>query len=188
MTRQNGAYFDEEYLRQGSPTNITFAETLSRRDATSAAVTLAATGVELAVAIPLQAGDVVANVTFVIGATAAVTPTAGYAVLRSPAGAKLVQSADFATTARTANTAYTVAMTAAQLITTPGLYYIGLSFTAGTVPTVHGITFGNAVMSGAIGLSIPILSQSHGSAVGAVAPATIATPTTVVSFPYLVAT
>lgn len=30
MTRQNGPYFDENYLRQGSPTNSTFAESVPR--------------------------------------------------------------------------------------------------------------------------------------------------------------
>jgi hypothetical protein len=188
MTRQAGPYYDEDYLRQGSPTNSLFAETLPRIHSTSAAVALAATGVELAVAIPLQFGDVVSNVTFVVGATAAVTPTAGYAVLRDPAGAKLVQTADFGSTARGANTAYTVALTAPYTVTVPGLYRVGLSFTAGTVPSVEGVTLGHAAVAGAIGLSAPILAQTHGSAVGATAPATIATPTTVAAFPYLVLT
>ena len=30
MTRQNGPYFDENYLRQGSPTNSTFSESVPR--------------------------------------------------------------------------------------------------------------------------------------------------------------
>jgi len=188
MTKQNGPYYDENYLRQGSPTNTTFAETIPRIQATLGTIVLPATGVELAVGIPLQFGDVVANLSFIIGATAAVTPTAGYVALRSPAGALLAQSADFATTARAANTAYTVAMTAAYLVSTPGLYYACISFTAGTIPTAHGMNLGNAVVAGAVITGVPILAQSHGAAVGAVAPATIATPTTVATVPYLIAT
>lgn len=188
MTRQAGPFYNEDHLRQGAPMNSLFAETLPRISSTSAAVAIAATGVELAVRIPLQFGDVVSNVTFVVGATAAGTPTAGYAVLRDPAGAKLVQTADFATTARAANTAYTVALTAAYTVTTPGLYHVGLSFTATTVPTLEGVALGNAVVAGAIGLAAPILTQTHGSAVGGTAPASIASPTTVVAFPYLVLT
>ena len=189
MTKQNGDFFDPEYLRQGSPTNATFAETCSRLDAV-ADLAIAATGVALAVAVPLQAGDLVSNVTFVTGGTAAGTPTAGFAALYSSAStpALLAQSADFATTARAANTAFTVAMATPYLVTTAGLYYVSISFTASTVPTLRGCTLANAVMAGAVVNGAKVLTQSHGSAVGGVAPATIATPTTVFAVPYLVCT
>lgn len=182
MTRQDGPRINEEHLRQGSPVNSLFTATFPRTTTLGNTV-IAATGVELAVAIPLQAGDVVTNITFVTATTAAGTPTAGYAALRSPAGALLAQTADFGSTARAANTAFTVALATAQLISTSGLYIVGISFTAGTVPTLSGVTHNNAVVCGALGLSMPVLAQSHGSAVGAVAPATIATPTTVATVP-----
>jgi len=187
MTKQNGPYFSEDYLRQGSPTNTTFVETIPRY-AAGVDLAIAATGVELSIGVPLQAGDIVTNITFFTGATAAGTPTAGYAVLRDSTGAKLAQTADFGSTARAANTAYTVALATAQLITTPGLYYIGISFTATTVPTLRGASVLNAVIAGNLGLSAKVLSQSHGSSVGATAPATIATPTTTFALPYLVCT
>lgn len=187
MTKQNGPYYDENYLRQGSPTNTTFAETVERILVTSS-VAIAATGVEYSVGVPLQFGEVVTSITFVTGGTAAATPTAGYAVLRDPSGTKLVQTADFGSTARAANTVYTVALTAPYTVTTPGLYYLGISFTAGTVPTLAGAALNNAVVAGALGLSAKILAQTHGSAVGATAPASIATPTTVASVAYMVAT
>ena len=38
MTRQNGPYFDENYLRQGSPTNSTFAATAPATIATPTTV------------------------------------------------------------------------------------------------------------------------------------------------------
>jgi len=178
MTRQAGPTFNEEHLRQGSPTNSTFAETMPRLFAgTDNAI--AASGVVLSTGVPLQAGEVVTNITFVTGATAAATPTAGFVALYSPAGALLGQSADFGSTARAANTAFTVALATPVTIQTPGLYYVAISFTAGTVPTLRGATVGNAVVAGALGLSARVLAQTHGSAVGAVAPATIATPTTV---------
>lgn len=178
MTKQNGPYYNEEYLRQGSPTNTTFAESMPRYLA-STDNAIGATGVCHATAVPLQAGDTVTSITFIVGATAAVTPTAGFAALYTPAGALVAQTADFGSTARAANTVYKVNLATAQLITTPGLYYVVISFTAGTVPTLRGVTTGNAVVAGAIGLSAPVLAQTHGAAVGAVAPATIATPTTV---------
>lgn len=187
MTKQNGGTYNEEYLRQGSPTNTTFAETMTRLLA-GGDVAIAATGVEIAVAIPLQAGETVTSITFIVGATAAGTPTAGYAVLRDPTGVKLAQTADFGSTARAANTAYTVALTAPYTPTSAGLYMVGVSFTASTVPTLRGVSVGNAVVAGAIGLSAKVLAQTHGAAVGAVAPATVATPTTVATVPYLVCT
>lgn len=187
MTKQNGNLYDEQWYRQGKPTNTTFAETVPRQFVTTNGA-IAATGVELCAAIALNPGDRVANITFVTATTAAGTPTAGYAVLRDIDGAKLAQTADFGSTARAANTAFTVALTAAYQITVGGLYYVGISFTAGTVPTLRGYDLGNAAVAGAIGLSLPILVQSHGSSVGATAPATVATPTTTGVIPYLVLT
>lgn len=187
MTREDGPRIDHEHLRQGSPKNSTFAESLPRyMCGTDNAI--AATGVCHATAVPLQAGDVVTNITFVTGGTAAGTPTAGFVALYSPAGALLAQSADFGSTARAANTAFTVALATAQTIITPGLYYVSISFTAGTVPTLRGMTIGNAVMAGALGVSAKVLAQTHGAAVGATAPATIATPTTVATPCYFVLT
>ena len=188
MTRQNsGTHHNEDYLRQGSPTNTTFCETIPRILA-GGDVAIAATGVVNSVGCPFQFGEVVRNITFITGGTAASVPTAGFAAVYSPAGALLGQTADFGSTARAANTAFTVALASALIIDTPGLYYVAISFTATTVPTLRGVTVGNAVVAGAIGLSAKVLSQTHGSAVGATAPATIATPTTVATIPYLVCT
>lgn len=180
MTRQSGDRINRDYLFQGSPTNSTFVETCPRYlAATDNAI--AATGVAHATAVPLQCGDVITNITFITGGTAAGTPTAGFVALYSSATtpALLAQSADFGSTARAANTAFTVPLVTAQTITADGLYYVSISFTATTVPTLRGITTGNAVVAGAIGLSAKVLAQTHGAAVGAVAPATIAAPTTV---------
>jgi len=176
MTRQSGPYYDEEFLRQGSPANTTFAETMSRVITVNSGVTIGATGVEHSTAVPLQFGDLVTNITFVTSGTAAATPTAGYVCLRDVNGALLAQSADFTTTARAANTAYTVALATPQLITTPGLYYVGISFTAGTVPTLVGTTIGNAATAGAVVTGARVLARTHGSSVGGVAPATSVTP------------
>lgn len=184
MTKQNGNLYHDDYLRQGSFTNATCQESISRLQA-GGNIAIAATGVELSIGIPLNAGDVVTNITFITATQAAVSPTAGYACLRSPAGALLAQTADFGSTARAANTKYTVALATAQVITTPGLYYVGISFTAGTVPTLRGVDLGNAAVPAALITGMPILVQSHGSSVGATAPATIATPTTTSTVPYI---
>lgn len=182
---------NSEHIRQGSPLNATYAESVPRW-AAAADNAISATGVALAIGVPLQTGDTVTNISFTTGATAAGVPTAGFAALYSPAGALLAQTADFASTARAANTEYTVALATAQAITSPGLYYVSISFTATTVPTLRGATVGGAVVSGAGSITSPtarkVLAQSHGTAVGAVAPATIAAGTAVVTIPYVVCT
>ncbi len=187
MTRQNGDLFDPEYLRQGSPTNATFAETLPRWAAPSNLSALT-TQVMLSVGLPLNAGDLVTSLTFVSGATAAGTPTNWWFALYSPAGALLGQSADQTSTAWAANTAKTVALAAPVLITTPGLYYAAVMVKATTVPTLRGATVGDAVIAGAVVTGAKILAQTSGSGLTDTAPATIATPTTVANVPYAVAT
>lgn len=190
MTTQEGARIDTEYLRQGRPA-ATFVESYPP-DQCSVNTAIAASGVEHSTAIALQAGDVVTNITFVVATQAAVGPTAGYVCLRDSAGALIAQSADFATTARAANTKYTVALATPYTVQAAGIFYIGISFTVDTtVPTVWGKATGNAVMSGAI-ITSPsspvVLARSHGSAVGATAPATTATPTTLTTLVYYIVT
>jgi hypothetical protein len=176
----NGHYKlrNADWLRAGSP--AVFAESIPKLLA-GGDLAIAATGVELAFDIQLDAGDVVTSLTFVTGGTAAGTPTAGYAVLRDSAGAKLAQTADFGSTARAANTAYTVALSAPYVVSGSGLFKVGISFTATTVPTLRGISLGNAAVA-AVGRAC---TQTHGSSVGATAPATIASPTSASVIPYI---
>jgi hypothetical protein len=168
----------QHWLNAGSPAAV-YAETVPKMFA-GADLAIAATGVELSLMIPLVAGTLVTNLTWVTGATAAGTPTAGYACLRNTAGALLVQSADFGSTARAANTAYTTALSTAYLVPSTCLYRVGISFTATTVPTLRGISLGNAALT-AVGTTIAV---THGSAVGAVAPATTASPANAAVMPY----
>lgn len=186
MTRQNGDLFHPEYLRQGSPTNATFAESVPRWAAASNLSALT-TQVMLSVGLPLNAGDLVTSLTFVSGATAAGTPTNWWFALYSPAGALLSQSADKTSTAWAANTAKTLALATPQLITVAGLYYAAIMVKATTVPTLRGATVGDAVVAGALGLAAKILAQTSGSSLTDTAPATIDTPTTVANIPYAVA-
>lgn len=178
-----------DWIRNGSPSS-TYVESVPRWAAGSD-LAIAATGVELAVAVPVQAGDTISYVTFVTGATAAGTPTAGYVCLRDSGGNLIAQSADFGSTARAANTAYKIALGtgAPYTPTAPGYVLIGISWTATTVPTLSGASLRNGIMAGNIGsLGGIVLSKSHGSAVGATAPTTVATPTTTFAIPYFVLT
>src|SRR5216117_2644245 len=112
MTHRSGDYYAINYLLEGSPTNTVWVATAPRNGPINGDLAIAATGVELAVAVAVpESGVVATNVTFCVGGTAANGPTAGYAVIRDSAGNKLVQTADFGSTARAANTNYTVALT-----------------------------------------------------------------------------
>lgn len=191
MTRQSPPLVAEDHLRQGAALarNDTFVESFPRYECDVAnGNAIGATGVAHATAVPLQAGDVISTITFVTGATAAATPTAGFVALYSSAAtpALLAQSADFGSTARAANTAFTVALTSAVTITDAGLYYVSISFTAGTVPTLRGLSTGNAVLAGAIIAGMPVLAQTHGSSLGATAPATITSGTAVATPVYYI--
>lgn len=146
-------------------------------------VATAATGVMCSVALYLQDGDLVSNLTFISGATAAATPTNYFAALYNGAGALLAQSADQLTAAWAADTAKTLALATAQRITKSGIYYAALSVTAGTVPTLVGSTCAKPFLTGEGNLA-----QTSGSALTGTAPATIATPAFKRAVPLVIAT
>lgn len=179
MTRQSPPLVSVANLREGQFNNATCEQTMERMTSGSSDNAIGATGVGHATPIGLQAGEVIGYITFITGGTAAGTPTAGYVALYGP-GATLssapvlvAQSADLGSTARAANTKYTIAMTTAYTVPTAGLFFVSISFTAGTVPTLRGGTNGNLVMGTALITGMPVLTQSHGSALGATPPATI---------------
>lgn len=145
------------------------------------------TQVMTSVALPLQPGDVVTNLTFVSGATAAGTPTNWWFALYSPAGALLSQSADQTSTAWAASTVKTLALATAQEATTAAVYYAAIMVKATTVPTLIGANLSVAVAAGAV-LGSKVLAQTSGSALTTTAPATIASPTTVATMPLVIAT
>jgi hypothetical protein len=146
-------------------------------------VATAATGVMCSVALYLQDGDLISNLTFISAGTAAGTPTNHFAALYSGAGALLAQSADKLTEAWAADTAKTFALAAAQRITKSGIYYAALSVTASTVPTLVGTVGTKPFLTGEGNLS-----QTSGSSLTGTAPATIATPAFKRAVPLVIAT
>lgn len=186
MTKQQGNWFDDNYLLEGSPTNSTLASNLTREEC-GGNLSALTTQVMLSVALPLQAGDVVTSLTFVSGDTAANTPTNWWFALYDTAGALLAQTADQTSTAWAANTAKKVALATPQLITTAGVYYAAIMVKATTPPTLVGTAVQNAVVAGALGVSMKVLAQTSGSSLTTTAPATIATPTTVANIPLVIA-
>jgi hypothetical protein len=177
---------DATYLLNGSAVK---RSNLDRRTLVTDTAALT-TAVMKSVALPLEVGDVVTNLTFLSGATAAGTPLNWWFALydTSATPALIAQSADQATAAWAANTAKTLALSAAYTVTTAGIYYAAVMVKATTPPSLAGVTLENAAAAGAIVSGQVVLAQTSGSALTDTAPATIASPTTVASIPYVVAT
>ena len=143
------------------------------------------TQVMTSVPIKLSAGDVITNVSFCSGATAAGTPTNWWFALYSNAAtpALLAQTADQTSTAWAAFTVMTKALATPQTITVPGIYWAAIMVKATTVPTLLGCIGVKPIVTGERNLS-----QSSGAALTTTAPATIATPTVKNFVPYVVLT
>lgn len=139
------------------------------------------TQVMTSVPIYLVAGDVITNISFRSGATAADTPTNWWFALYSDAAtpALLAQTADQTTTAWAANTTMTKALATAYTVPKSGIYYVGIMVKATAVPTLLGTIAAPAIATGE-----RALSQSSGSSLTTTAPATIATPTAKQFVPY----
>jgi len=143
------------------------------------------TQVMTSVPVYLVAGEVVTNISFRSGATAAGTPTNWWFALYSNAAtpALLAQTADQTTTAWAANTTMTKALSAAQTISVSGVYWAAIMVKATTVPTLLGAIGAPSIVTGERNLS-----QSSGSSLTTTAPSTIATPTAKDFIPYVVLT
>lgn len=154
----------------------------SASDSGNAALT---TQIMTAVPIFLAAGDVITNLSFQSGATAAGTPTNWWFALydNSATPALLAQTADQTTGAWAANTVKTLALSSPVTIKNTGVYWAAVMVKATTVPTLVGSVVGRPVATGEINLAV-----TSGSTLAATAPATLATPTAQGFAPYCVAT
>ncbi len=142
-----------------------------------------ATGVMTAVRIKLFAGDVITNISFRSGQTAA-APTNHWFALYSNAGtpALLAQTPDQAAAAWAANTTKTLALTAAQTIAKTDYYWVACMVT-GTPPTLLGAVGAAPIVAGEANLSV-----SSGATLTTTATATLATPVVKHFVPYVVLT
>jgi hypothetical protein len=185
----NQVFTDEEFLWENQP-QTTFATnipvwTLGTKiveNITRTTNTTWTSGTAWAVPIALQQGMVVTNISYRTGTAGAVTPTAQFVALYDNATTPnlLVTSGNLTTTARAASTTYTVAMQRPYTVPTSNIYYVSISFTAGTMPDMTGFSPGvvpatNIHYDGILGT--PRQGIYHGSALAGVAPATIASPT-----------
>jgi hypothetical protein len=187
LTNAHYPHQNPAWAAAGSPSGM-WRESF-KRELAGTDLSALTTQVMTSVGIYLEVGDVVTSLTFKSGATAAGTPTNWWFALYSSAAtpALLAQTADQTSGAWAANTAKTLALGTAQLITASGWYYAAVMVKATTPPTLVGLTtFAGA--SGGVLSTDKVLAQTSGSALTATAPATIATPTAVATVPYCVAT
>lgn len=188
MTRQSGPLDNEEYLRQGMHGDHTFVESIPRWAVRSDMDAALISGEMLCVAVPLQPGDTAAVITFVTGATAANTVTAGFVALYSDDAIPVLldQTSSLAGQTFDANTAYTFPIPIPHTVVEAGIYYAAISLTATTVPSLRGTALGNRAVAGDLGLGVAVLAMNTGSALGDTAPPTIDIHTLWGSLPYLV--
>jgi hypothetical protein len=182
--RQSGPNAVEAFLDGGT----ILRKNLHRRMATGNLAALS-TGVMTSVALYLERGDTVTNLTFVSATTAAGTPTNWWFALYDTAStpALIAQTADQTSTAWAANTAKTLALSTPYKVTATGIYYAAVCVAATTVPTLAGAGLQNAAMAGALVTGQKVLARTSGSGLTTTAPATIATPTTVATVPFVIA-
>lgn len=147
------------------------------------------TQVMTSVGVYLNAGDTITSLSFASGGTAAGTPTNWWFALydTSATPALLRQTADQTSTAWAANTPQTLALSTPYTVTASGIYYASVMVKATTPPTLLGAAL-NVNASAAVVTGQKVLAVTSGSSLVASAPGTIATPTTVATVPYCVAT
>lgn len=174
------------WMLAGMPAS--YRENISRGGAGSDLAALT-TQVMTSVAIPLQVGDVVTNLTFKSGATAAATPTNWWFGLYDDSATPVLlgQSADQLTATWAATTAKTLALSSPVLIPRTGVYYAAVMVKAGTVPTLIGATTQAGASAGVL-TADKILAQTSGASLVATAPGTIASGTAVGTIPLVIAT
>jgi len=182
--RRLGDAFEFQNVMDPSSADTFYRSNLSRFGLASVAI--AATGIMTNARIWLRAGDVITNIGFSSGGTAGGTLTAWWVALYddSATPALLRQSADQGSAALAANTNFTLALASTYTVPRTGVYRAAIMVAATTVPTLLGVTCAKAGL--VTGESA--VSQSSGSGLSTTAPATVATPTELVTVPRFVLT
>ncbi len=186
FSREKGLGIFDDWLLAGKPSGF-YRQNISRLDAGTDLGALT-TQVMTNVALPVLSGDVITNLTFMSGATAAGTPTNWWFALYDASGALLAQTADQTSTAWAADTAKTVALATAQTFSADQVVFAAIMVKATTPPSLVGVTIGRAAFSGGVLSTDKPLARTSGSALTTTAPGTIATPTNIATVPYVVAT
>ncbi len=180
----------QEFGAAGSPTAIyraNFDRSLINADNAIGATTLIT-----AMAIWVNAGDILTKASICVGATAGATLTHKYFALYSyitvPAFLGSTQSADDTGASMAANTVYTQSFTAPFTVTASGLIWVAFCITGTTIPTLVGRTVSvNATAAAALNTLCGATNGLCVTATGAasVAPATMASLTQLAVQPWV---
>lgn len=166
--------------------------------ADTAGASVAASGVMFAVPVPVDVGMEITNLSVLVGATAAGTPTHQFAALYSGTTVTspplIAQTVDATTTAMAASKRYDFAFAsgAQQIITAAqapyGFVYLAYSLTATTLASLITIPCGAAAGQYRWFTNTPLyFSQTSGTAVGGTAPATLVNASTLTVAPVVFA-
>jgi hypothetical protein len=189
MPLTNGRYPSKnpQWLLAGQPSG-TYRTNLDRALVVSDFASLT-TQVMQSTALYLQAGDLVTNLTFKSGATAAGTPTNWWFALYDDSATPvlLAQTADQTTAAWAASTAKTLALTSPVSIPRSGIYSAAVMVKATTPPSLLGAGTIAGAVSGFVAGDL-VLAQNSGASLTATAPATITGGSTIGFVPRVVAT
>lgn len=181
------AWDTRSFLLGGQPTGR-LSENFTRDGITQDLAASLVTQVMTSVALPLDQGDLISNLSFLSGATAAAAPTNWWFALYTPAGVLIGQTADQLATAWAADLVKTLALAVAYNVPVRGVYFAAIMMKATTVVTLMGKSVGRPSAAGPILAGQVALSQTSGAALTTTAPATIVTPTAQAVIPYVVAT
>jgi parallel beta-helix repeat protein len=173
----------KEFLLNGSPAGM-FRANMYRAAFSNASVLTS--GVMVTVAVPLFAGEVVTNIAFTSGATAAGTPVNWWFALYGTGGALIAQTADQTTGVWGADSTKTLALSSPYTVPTAGVYYAAIMVTATNVPTLVASGGRASVIGGISGQKA--LSRSSGSGLTTTAPGTIGSATNLTNVPYVIIT
>ena len=177
------------YSYLGQPVNASQSDIAVRTNATVLGMQALTDGAALttqvctAVPVPVEVGDVITKVSVFVGATAAGTPTNSWAAVYSGVAvpALLNQSTDGATAviAASGRFDFTIPATMVTAANAPqGFWYASVMVKATSVPTLAAVTIAAAVAyQWYTTAPLKMGAVTHGSALTATAPATIATPT-----------
>ena len=136
-------------------------------------------------AVSLPAGMVITSITWVIGSTASASPTHGWLGICDSAGVQRAHTADSLTTVAAANSSITRALTTPYTIPTTGLYWIALSSTALTNPTVAGVSTPGGLSSTGTGILSGISGSAAQTTPGTDGVTTYTPPTAQSAIPYM---
>lgn len=187
LLRAGRIYIDADTTTLGtkasrvSPTGA-ISETVQRGAVTLADNAVLVSGTLEMVALGLEEGDLITNISFLSGTTAMVTPTHQQFGLFNSAGVLLAISADATNAAWAANSVKTLALASPYTVLASGQFYVGVVVVAATPPSLACKVENNA----AINAIPPIVAgaSTAGIAAAVALPFTAAAITAGAAVPY----